>query len=92
VKVLNKDFSVIDQQSIISAGEKALVTVCHGNEGETLNTLRVRRFTQKVAESRSVVEPASLPPTSASARYHILRVYHQVQSWKGEALPPEEWG
>jgi hypothetical protein len=73
VKVLNKDISVIDQQSIISAGEKALVTVCRGNEGETLNTLRVRRFTQKVAESRSVVEPASLPPNFCFSKVPYIK-------------------
>ena len=39
-----------------------------------------------------LVEPQSLPPTIASARYHSLRVYYQVQLWKGNELKPEEWG
>jgi hypothetical protein len=41
------------------------------------------------------VEAHSLPPTAA-AKDHSLRVYHQVQEWKGEAeaepLNPEDWG
>ena len=34
------------------------------------------------------------PPTSAPAKFHRLRVYYQVQEWRGEAghLDPEEWG
>lgn len=35
---------------------------------------------------------ASLPPTKGSAKYHSFRVYHQVQEWLGNQLPPEMWG
>ena len=31
-----------------------------------------------------VVSPESLPPTSAAASFHSLRVYHQVQVWRGQ--------
>ena len=24
--------------------------------------------------------------------YHSLRAYHQVQQWRGVALPPQDWG
>ena len=40
-----------------------------------------------------VVSPESLPPNLAAASFHSLRVYHQVQVWKGrEDLDPELWG
>ena len=38
------------------------------------------------------VPPCNLPPTSTAAQYHSLRVYHQVQQWSGNDLPPEDWG
>ena len=38
------------------------------------------------------IQLAALPPTSAAAREHCLRVYFQVQQWLGEDLPPTEWG
>jgi len=34
----------------------------------------------------------ALPPTSAAAREHSFRVYHQMQQWLGVELPPTEWG
>jgi len=47
---------------------------------------------KKVAGSKSVVEPYNRPPTTAATKYHTLRVYRQVEHWKGETLPPDEWG
>ena len=40
------------------------------------------------------VEAKSLPPASASARYHSLHVFYQICEWKGHAsdLEPTEWG
>ena len=35
---------------------------------------------------------AALPPTSAAAKEHSFRVYHQVQQWLGVDLPPTQWG
>jgi hypothetical protein len=42
----------------------------------------------------SYVQPQSLPPTSDAAKYHSLRVYCQIQQWKGSgvAISPTEWG
>ena len=37
----------------------------------------------------------NIPPTSSASQYHSLRVYHQVQVWKGqkdEDLCPSEYG
>jgi len=33
-----------------------------------------------------------LSPTSTGAQYHSLRVFYQVQFWKGNSLNAEEWG
>ena len=35
---------------------------------------------------------ATLPPTSASAREHSWRTYHQVQSWLGNEGLSSDWG
>ena len=42
----------------------------------------------------SHVKPQTLPPTSGAAKYHSLRVYLQIQEWKGSAdgLHPTDWG
>ena len=40
---------------------------------------------------QGLVHPECLPPTSAAAVYHSLRVYHQVQQWRGDALRPQDW-
>lgn len=33
-----------------------------------------------------------MAPTDAAARFHSLRMYHQVQKWLGNDLPPTQWG
>ena len=82
------------KEDVVAAGEKALVCVYNGKSDEGLDSLRYRRYCEKVATNTSQVQPQSLPPTSAAARYHSLRVYIQVQQWKGvgETMSAEEWG
>ena len=70
---------------ISSAGEASLVCLYTGAVGDLLDTLRLLRFHQKVATSTLFVQPENLPPTSSAAKYHSLRVYLQVQTWKGES-------
>ena len=65
------------------AGEAAMVSLYKGTAGDTLDKLRLERFQQKIATSVSFVRPENLPPTSSAAKFHSLRVYHQVQVWKG---------
>ncbi|XP_052787427.1 uncharacterized protein LOC128222459 isoform X1 [Mya arenaria] len=79
---------------VVAAGENALVCLYNGKPGEGLNSLRYNRFCEKVATSSSYVQLQSLPPTSAAAKYHSLRVYYQVQQWKGTVnnLLPQDWG
>ena len=76
------------------SGEKALVSLYGGVQGEGLDKLRHKRFYERVSKTTSHVEPQSLPPTSSAAKFHSLRVYYQVMEWKGTAgdLKPEEWG
>ena len=81
------------REEIIIAGEELLLIVYGAKGDPTLDKLRVTRFCEKVATSMKMVSPESLPPTSASASFHSMRVYHQVQVWKGrDDLDPEEWG
>ena len=79
-----------DNATLTSAGEKALVTLNPGKSGYNLNEVRVARYFQKIADSKTVVEPPSLLLTSASAKIDILRIYHQVKLCKVNILPPEE--
>ena len=69
----------LDQHTVITAGEKALVCLYNGRMGDTLDTLRFQRFHEKVSSCTTTVQVQSLPPTSAAAKYHSLRVYFQVQ-------------
>jgi hypothetical protein len=64
---------------IIEAGEKALVSLYGGRADNTLDKLRYQRFWEKVTSSLATVQVRGLPPTSAAAKYHSLRVYLQVQ-------------
>ena len=93
---LTDEFSKEDlsKEDIRKLGEKALVALYKGSEDEGLDSLRYRRFCEKVAKSSKFVEPQSLPPTSASSQYHSLRVYFQIQEWKGNsgALEPVNYG
>ena len=81
-------------QEVIAAGEQVLVSMYNGKPGELLDSLRYKRFCEKVATNTSHVQPQSLPPTSAAAKYHSLRVYLQIKQWKDSEndLLPIEWG
>ena len=82
------------KDDIIKAGQNALVSIYKGKPGQSLDSVRLQAFHQKVSSSSTYVQPRNLhvPPTSAAAQYHSLRVYHQVQQWCGNELPPEDWG
>lgn len=82
------------QDDIINAGESALVKLLGGKPGQSLNDLRYKKFCERVTNGKSFVEPKSLPPTSAAAAQHSLRVYYQVQEWvnPSNTLDPTDWG
>ena len=79
---------------MISTGEKALLGLYCAKKENCLDSLREAKFIEKISVKLSYVDPATLPPTSSSAKYHSLRVYLQVQQWKSVncSLNPEEWG
>ena len=88
------DVQSMSADDVVTVGEKALVIIYNGKPTDTLDSLRYQRFCEKVASSISHIQPQSLPPTSAAAKHHSLRVYLQVHQWKGSGneLNPKEWG
>ena len=83
----------LTKETIVSSGEQALMYLYKGIPGQTLDSLRVSKFIEKVAKSTMFVDPKQLPPTSDAEQFHSLRVYLQIQDWKGEnALNPMDWG
>ena len=79
------------QTEIAEAGERVLLLLYGGDVNSNLNDLRYSTFCRKTLVNTKAVQPETLPPTSDAAYFHSLRVYHQVQSWKGNNLPAEEW-
>ena len=83
-----------DHQMITETGEKLLVDIYNGNDGDTLDKLV--KYHEKVSTGSKQVQPKILPPTSAAAKYYSYRVFYQVQEWAclGTSLElmPEEWG
>ena len=87
-----KDATVDD---VIDAGEAALVCLYSGKEGDNLDGLWYAKCCDKVASSTNKVHirPHTLPPTSAAARYHSMRVYLRVQQWLGVCnMKKTYWG
>ena len=92
IEILSKD--TLNMVEVENAGERALACLYGGKRNETLDELRLRKFTEKVATSASSVQVQTLPPTSDAAKYHSRRVYYQAQVWMGSDhdLNPLEWG
>ena len=82
------------KEEIVKTGEQVIVCLYNGEPEEELDGLRFRRYYQKVSTGTSQIQPQSLPPTSAPASYHSMRVYPQQRiQWKGEEqVAAEEWG
>ncbi|KAK3743952.1 hypothetical protein QZH41_002713 [Actinostola sp. cb2023] len=92
-EIFDRPAGRVTKEDIIVAGEKALLSLYNDGSEEKLDSLRYTRFCQKVATGSSFVQPESLPPTSAAAAFHSLRVYYQIQEWKGcKQLQPVDWG
>ena len=83
-----------DREAVQKAGEQILTVLFGGHETEGLDLLRFRKFARKLTIGTTCVQVHSLPPTSASAKYHSMRVYYQVQCWISEdnTLLPTQWG
>ena len=68
-----------DHQMIAETGEKLLVDIYNGNDGDTLDKLRLVKYHEKVFTGSKQVQPKVLPPTSAAVKYHSYRVFYQAQ-------------
>jgi len=93
VSVFNNRFAQPDD--IAKAGEKFLLALyAAGSQVETLDKQRFYSFGQTIGKQSvsKTIQLARLPPTSASAREHSFRVFHQVQQWMGIELPATQWG
>ena len=78
---------------VVAAREDKRHWLYKGQPGDSLNILRLHQFHYKVGKSKSLVQPEVLPPSSAAAKYHSLRVYYQVQEWMGRRdISAESWG
>ena len=80
------------QTEVAEAGERVLLMLYGGNVDSNLNDLRYSMFCKKTSVNTKAVQPETLPPTSNAAFFHSCRVYHQIQSWKGNNLQAEEEG
>ena len=79
---------------IVTAGEKALVSLFGGKPGVGLNALRHQRYFEKLLRKTPHIEPQNLPSTAVAVRFHSLRIYLQVKQWQEEAasMSMEDWG
>ena len=90
-KIFNNELS--SSAEISAAGEKALIIFYNGKPDDSLDSLRYKRFCEKVSTNKSHIHPQTLPPTSAAAKYHSFRVYYQIMKWKGiNDITPLKWG
>ena len=81
------------KEDVIAAGEEALIILYNGKVERSLDSLRYKRYCDKVASSSSYVHPQTLPPTSSAEKYHSLRVYYQIRQWQGTeaGMSPQDW-
>ena len=68
----------VSKDEIVKAGEQVIVCLYNGNPGGGLDGLLFCRYCEKVSTSTFQIQPQSLPPTSAAASYHSMRVYQQI--------------
>lgn len=90
IQVFKNEHATADE--VANAGEKFLLALYGSKDKENidLDKYRYQCFVKSVTKSKFNL--ASLPPTSAAARQHSLRTYHQVQQWYGCSKEAEEWG
>ena len=88
------DSELASKEDISAAGEEVLIISYNGKFERSLDLLRYKRYCDIIVSSTSHVQPQTLPPTSAAAKYHSYRVYYQMQQWKGReaTLLPQDWG
>ena len=64
-----------------------------GNSGESLGIQRYKEYKKRVLKGSTVLRAHVLPlPLSGATMQHSLLAYHQIMTWLGISLPPEEDG
>ena len=76
------DSTLSTSSQIESAGERVLVVMYGGKNNESLNSLRHRKYCEKLASSLASVDPKSLLPTSAAGKLHSYRVFFRYANGK----------
>ena len=81
---------------VVEAGLKIISMIYSKSSDNSLDALRYNIFSSLTDEKKVGVSRKTdfrrLPPTTAAAKFHILRVYHQVQEWLFVQLNPEIYG
>ena len=83
-----------DPSAVADAGKHFLLAMFGAKNTEDLDSFRYLCYLKAIAKQsiHSLFNLATLPPTSAAARQHSFRTYHQVQQWLNEKKNPLEWG
>ena len=90
-RVLTSKFS--SQDEVGTAAVTAFKIFYSGQTKHPMHKIRYNKYMEMA--SQGTIAPEKLPPTAQSARYHGLRVHHQVMTWsliEGLSFDPLEWG
>ena len=68
------------REELKNSGEKVLVELYGGNKTESLGSLRVRKFKDKVVRCTASIEIQNLPPSLDTGQYHIYRTVPHLSS------------
>lgn len=83
-----------DIDDALKAGERFLVSLYGETSIISLDELRFKKYNAITARQNlsTNFNLAALPPTTDAAKFHIFRIYNQIQEWLGYSPDPLEWG
>ena len=87
--------SASSKDEICKEWDLAMRLLTGGNSEESLGIQRYKEYKKRVLLNGSSVLRAHVwppPPTSRATMQHSLLAYHQIMTWLGISLPPEEDG
>ena len=79
------------KSDVCNSREKRILFLYGVERFSTLDEFRYYAYSKAIGSSSSF-NLATLPPTSAAAKQHSYRTYHQVQQWLGNKQFPIKWG
>jgi len=82
----------VNKNGVIRAGGRAILCLYKTDPDKSLEDARLHDFICKEARASTSVILKIYPLTSDTCKYHSVRVYLQVQEWKGSAMDPLENG